>query len=207
MCYSERKFMKPARHWDVLLIGGASGSGKTHLSYPIAQHFGIGLTEVDDFQVILERMTTPEQQPILHFWRTHPDAGDLPVADIVAQSIAVANTMRPALEAVIANHLESDTPVVLEGDFILPMLAAQPNFDGVTNGGRVRGLFIDEPDLDRLIANYREREPAAGEQIKRAQVSRDYGAWLKAEALRVGATVLPARPWQTGLERALRMLV
>ena len=41
-------------------------------SYRLAQHFGIGITEVDDFQVLLERMTTPEQQPALHFWRTHP---------------------------------------------------------------------------------------------------------------------------------------
>lgn len=31
--------------------------------------------------------------------------------------------MAPALEAVIANHIESRAPLVLEGDFILPMLA------------------------------------------------------------------------------------
>jgi uridine kinase len=44
----------------VLLIGGASGSGKTSVSYRLAHHFNVGITEVDDFQVILERMTTPE---------------------------------------------------------------------------------------------------------------------------------------------------
>ena len=48
------------RSWQVLLIGGASGSGKTSVSYRLANHFNVGIIEVDDFQVILERMTTPE---------------------------------------------------------------------------------------------------------------------------------------------------
>ncbi len=47
-----------ARPWQVLLIGGASGSGKTSVSYRVADHFKVGIIEVDDFQIILERMTT-----------------------------------------------------------------------------------------------------------------------------------------------------
>jgi 2-phosphoglycerate kinase len=68
----DEPLMSPARSWQVLLLGGASAVGKTAVSYRLARHFGIGLTEVDDFQVLLETMTTPEQQPALHFWRTHP---------------------------------------------------------------------------------------------------------------------------------------
>ena len=65
---------------QVLLIGGASLSGKTSVSYRLANHFNVGITEVDDFQVILERMTTPEQQPELH-WdpRTLRQFFDLPM--------------------------------------------------------------------------------------------------------------------------------
>lgn len=36
--------------WQVLLLGGASGVGKSSVSYRLAQHYGVGLTEVDDFQ-------------------------------------------------------------------------------------------------------------------------------------------------------------
>ena len=57
---------KSTRPWQVLLLGGASGPGKTRLSYRRARELSIGITEVDDFQVVLERMTTPEQQPALH---------------------------------------------------------------------------------------------------------------------------------------------
>jgi 2-phosphoglycerate kinase len=65
--------MTTNRTWQVLLIGGASGIGKTSISYPLAQHFGVVITEVDDFQVILERMTRPADQPNLHYWQSYPD--------------------------------------------------------------------------------------------------------------------------------------
>jgi 2-phosphoglycerate kinase len=67
----------------VLLIGGASGSGKTSVSYRLAHHFNVGITEVDDFQVILERMTTPEQQPELQ-WRPMHSEADRLAADEIA---------------------------------------------------------------------------------------------------------------------------
>src|SRR5262245_47148252 len=100
----------PRRSWQVLLLGGASGTGKTSMSYRLARHFEICLTEVDAFQNVLELMTTPEQQPVLHYWRTHPDPGSLSPEQIVEQLIAVGEVMLPALAAVIGNHLETATP-------------------------------------------------------------------------------------------------
>src|SRR5690242_17508642 len=107
----------PSRSWQVLLLGGPSGTGKTSASYRLAQYFRIGITEVDDFQVILEHMTTPAEQPVLHYWRTHPEAAQMAPEEIVKLTIAVGQVMTPALEAVISNHLESQAPIVLEGDF------------------------------------------------------------------------------------------
>ena len=192
-----------SRSWQVLLLGGASGTGKTAVSYRLAQYFGIGLTGVDDFQVLLERMTTPEQQPALHFWRTHPDPGQLSAEQIMEQGLTVGQAMLPGLEAVIANHLDSHTPIMLEGDFIHPALAAQNSFAGMPNAGRVRAIFLDEPDEQKLINNFLLREPSSGPQTKRARVSLLYGRWLKQEAERFGLPVLAARPWDTLLERII----
>lgn len=194
------------RNWDVLLIGGASGVGKSSLSYPLARQFGVALTEVDDFQVILERMTTPEQQPVLHFWNTHPDPTSLSPERIVQQLIDIGTVMLPALEAVIANHLESARPVILDGDFILPALLDRTNFGGVANGGRVRGVFVIESDETQITLNYALREPDAGDQSGRAHVSWLYGEWLKREAERVGALVIESRPWESLVERAITAL-
>jgi 2-phosphoglycerate kinase len=196
----------PARGWQVLLLGGPSGVGKSSISYRLAQHFGVGLTEVDDFQVVLEKMTTPEQQPAIHYWNTHPEAAELPAEKILELHLNVCRALAPALEAVIANHLESAMPVVLEGDFILPALATQTSFGDQLNNGQVRALFLAEPDINQLLHNFAQREPDHGPQEKRAQVSWHFGHWLQQEAERYGIPVLPARPWKTVLERALQLL-
>jgi 2-phosphoglycerate kinase len=196
----------PPRSWDVLLIGGPSGAGKTQVSYPVARHFGVGITEVDDFQVMLEHMTTPEQQPALHFWNTHPEAPSLPAEQIMEQGLEIGKAMLPALETVIANHLESNAPVVLEGDFILPELAARTQFMDEPNNGRVRAVFLYEPDEAQLVRNYLTREPEAGTQDKRARVSWLYGQWLKAETERLGIPLLTAHPWDTVFARVLEAL-
>jgi 2-phosphoglycerate kinase len=187
----------------VLLIGGPSGTGKTSLAFRLARHFAVGLTAIDDFQVVLERMTTPEQQPVLHFWRTHPHPGTLTSEEIMRQGLEVARAMTPALEAVIGDHLASNLPTVLEGDFIEPVLAIQPSFDGQSNDGRVRAVFLYEPDERRILDNFSQREPEAGIQAKRARVSWLQGQWLAKECGRIGIPALPARPWRTLFRRAI----
>ena len=194
------------RTWQVLLLGGASGVGKTAVSYRLARHFAVGLTEVDDFQVLLERMTTPAQQPALHFWHLHPAPERLTPEEIFEQGLEIGRAMAPGLEAVIANHLESRTPVVLEGDFIHPALAVRTRFDDEPNDGRVRAVFLHEPDEAQLLRNLLQREPEAGPQVVRARVSWLYGQWLQREAERYELPVVPARPWDTVFERVLAVL-
>ena len=38
--------MSGKRNWDVLIMGGASGSGKTSISLPLARYYGIDLVRV-----------------------------------------------------------------------------------------------------------------------------------------------------------------
>ena len=189
------------RSWDVLLIGGASGVGKTHVSYPLARHFGVGITAIDDFQVMLERMTTPEQYPVVHLFPTNPDAFfALDDAGKLETAIAYSSVMAEALEAVIANHLDGEPPIVLEGDFLLPSLIARGAFDGIPADGRVRGFVLYE-DEEQIARNYlaREGEP----QPDRARWSWNHSEWLRQEAVRLGVPTVAARPWETVVERAL----
>lgn len=196
----------PERTWDILLIGGASGVGKTSVSYRLAHYFGIGITEADDIHVALMQMTTPEQQPLLHYWDTHPEAHRLSPEAILDHFIEVCRQLIPAYEAVIANHLEGNVPLVLEGDYILPAFAAQAAFGGFANQGRVVGLFLHEEDEEQIVSNYLLREPAAGRQEGRARVSWLHSRWLQQEAEKAGGIVIPARPWQNSFERILAAL-
>lgn len=190
--------------WSVLLVGGASGVGKTHVSRPLARRFDADLTAVDDIQAALERMTSPEQYPELHRWRLHP--GDVVALDdegMLAHTLANAAVVCEALEPIIGEHLESSVPVVLDGDFLLPSLAAKATFDDVPADGRLQGLFLYD-DERRLLENFRLRE--GEEQARRARASWRYGEYLRSECERLGVPCLSATPWETLLDRALGMI-
>jgi 2-phosphoglycerate kinase len=197
--------MERRRTWDVLLVGGASGVGKTSVGYRLARHFEAGLVEIDDIKGVLERMTTPEQYPALHYFRVH--AAEEPHMDderIVAGLLGMGEVLSVALEVVIRNHLASRTPLVLEGDYLLPSLALRPTFGGVPAGGRVRAIFLVEDDERQFRRNFHERE--GDEQPRRARVSRHHSEWLRREAERVGLPAVPARPRHTVLERVIAAL-
>jgi 2-phosphoglycerate kinase len=180
--------------WVVTLICGASGVGKSSVAIPLARRYRVPLTEADDIVTALQALTTPEQLPILHLWDTQPEARTWTPGRIAAHTIAVAEAMRPGFEAVIADHLEYAAPVVMEGDYLLPDLAS--GF-----GGAVRAVVISEPDEDRIVANYRSREPDAGEQRQRARVSAQVDAELVNRAARVGVPVVAAWPWPDSVDR------
>ncbi|GAA4058213.1 hypothetical protein [Nonomuraea soli] len=179
----------------IVLVCGASGTGKSRLSYPLAARLGVPLVEVDDIVEALKAVTTPEQLPALHYWDAHPEAVHLPPEEIVELQIAVARALVPAVEAVVGNHLSTSTPVVIEGDYLLPV---------VRRG--VRSIVLHEADEEQLVANYRAREPEEGEQRGRARVSLLYGDWLAERGRLAGAPVVPARPWSDVLDRVAEEL-
>jgi 2-phosphoglycerate kinase len=194
--------MENLRPWQVLLIGGASGVGKTSVSYRLARHFGVGITAIDDFQVILERMTDSEWYPELHLWRRDPRAFlDMSPDEQLAFTVRYGTVMAEALEVVIANHLEDEPPIVLEGDFLLPSVATRDVYVDQPAEGRVRAIFIVEPDENQIARNYLARE--GEDQPGRARISWRYSEWLREEAGRLGVPVVPARPWDTVFERSL----
>ncbi len=192
--------MELKRNWDVLIIGGASGVGKSCVSYALAKKYEIGITEVDDFQCVLEDMTKEEDYPVLHYWKNHfEEALAQPFEKKLEIMCGYAKIMSRALELVIANHLESDRPFVLEGDFITPELCTMSSYASIEAGTRVRSLIIAENDESQIIENYRVREGSL--QQDRAHLSWLYNGWLCSEAKRLGVAVIEARPWHSVLER------
>lgn len=184
--------------WCVLLIGGASGTGKSEVSYPLAHQLGVSVLETDDLVTAIKAATTPQQLPILHYWDTHPEAHTWPVHRIEELTMKVITLLQPAFDAVIDDHLDYDRRVIIEGDYLLPALAM--------DRPRVRGVLLHEPDLEQLIRNFTGREPATAEQRTRAAVSTALGARLTTQALALGVPVITARPWSTAVHRTATAL-
>src|SRR5437016_3707429 len=92
-------------NWNVLLIGGSSGTGKTSAAKAIAHQLGIECAQLDDFRLVLETTTTPTQQPALHFLNDPQIADNLSPEDMCRKLVDVAQVMSKAIEIVIAHHV------------------------------------------------------------------------------------------------------
>ncbi len=181
--------MTAAGGWTVLLIGGHSGAGKSTLATQVARRTGAALVEADDVRLAIQRVTTPEQLPALHFfasapgvarpgiWRRDPD-------ELVQRLIGVAEVVSRALGPVVGHHVVAAKPAVIEGDGILPWLAVQSPAGwslptGVIPPGLTAGaghsVLLIEPDPDVV----RQRIELGGEGNTQAMIMMHwrYGQW------------------------------
>lgn len=172
--------------------------GKTRVSRDLARRYGVPVVELDDIVEALLAVTRPEHLPEVHYWRTHPEAGRREAEFVVERQIAIARALAPAVEAVVANHVETDTPVILEGDYVLPGLAAAD--------GPVRGVVVHEDSEAQVVSNYLAREPREGPQHHRARISVLYGRWLADQSRAAGVPVVAPRPWSDLPQRVDRLL-
>jgi 2-phosphoglycerate kinase len=195
--------------WRVLLIGGHSGAGKSTVAERLARRHGTAWLMVDDLRLALQRsravLPTPEATAALHFdkrpgwWRVPPER-------LWDAQIAVGEVLSPALEVVVENHVDQRLPVVLEGDGILPSLLARGPVRMRARGGRVRAVFVVEPDETALLTNILARglESVYMTEVEVRAVVRArwlYGQWLTEQARRSGLPVLEPRPWETLADR------
>jgi len=199
--------------WRILLIGGVSGVGKSFLAQHISRHSGISVMQVDDIRLALQSVTTLDQQPGLHFfvnsdliakegiWSLNPE-------QLCEGLITVGQIVSKALLRVIGHHVATDSPLIIEGDGILPSIVERIDF-GIRE--KVSTVFLVEPDERMILNNMIERgrgfeEANVSEQQTQAKMNWLFGQHIQREAGRLQLPILPPRPYSTLNERALRLL-
>lgn len=185
--------MSIKREWDVLMIGGSSGSGKTSIAYELAHFYQLNVVKVDTIGQALKAMTTAEILPALHYWDTGINWKEVGVAANVEWLIKISKEISPAIKAVVDMHIEDSESVIIEGDFIHPELCAS------FADKKVKSIFVRELDVDQISQNYLGREGML--QPYRAEISRDHGNWLAETCIKYGIAVVESRPWDTLLDR------
>ena len=181
------------RNWTVLLIGGASGTGKSCLAYGLAEYYSVNVLEIDDITEAVKAMTPKEFLPAIY----SEDFFGAGVDGNVRWLIDVSKELFPALKAVIDRHIEDELPVIIEGDFIYPELVA------TLINSDVKAIFVQE-SREQIAQNYMSRE---GEpQDYRADISTEYGKWISdtCDKLRIG--MIESRPWDTAVDRTVEQL-
>ena len=200
--------------WRVLLIGGSSGVGKTLVARALARRYDRSIVLLDDLRLALQHVTTPQSHPALHYFSATPDVWLHTPEENRDARIAVSEAMWRAVAIVMTHHIvvEGTGAVIIEGDDLLPRMAAQRHFPdlnyftGLTITDEVRAVIIHEPDEAAILANMRRRgrgfdELAEDVQEQVARASWLHGEWLRQEAERHGVPVVPSRPHQTLIER------
>jgi 2-phosphoglycerate kinase len=188
------------RNWTVLLIGGASGTGKSSIAYEIAQFYGVNVLEIDDVHLAIEAVTTRESFPAIHYWSTGVNWEHIGVDGNVNWLTDVGKEILPVLKKLIERHIEDKVPIIIEGDFIHPEIIQffdQPD---------VKAIFVNEPDIHQIMQNYFAREGGDLQQY-RAEISIAYGRWIAETCNQNGIQVIEARPWNTALERISESLL
>ncbi|MFD7831115.1 AAA family ATPase [Kitasatospora sp. NPDC059803] len=192
--------------WDVLLLGGASGLGKSRAAAELARHSGAFVVEFDDVVAALHAATTAEGHPGLHHFDGLDDPDALPADRVLELQIATARALDDALLGVVRNRLTVDVPAIVEGDYLTPAAAARAAAEAAGQGRVVRAAFLHEGDAAGISANYARREPDCGPQERRAAVSARYSHWLADQARTHHLPVLDCRPYPTLADRLLRAL-
>ncbi|MFI2611203.1 AAA family ATPase [Kitasatospora sp. NPDC018619] len=187
--------------WDVLLIGGASGLGKSRAAAHLSALHGAFVVEFDDVVAALQAATTADSHPGLHHFDALDDPDALPADRVLELQIATARALDDALLGVVRNRLTVDVPAIVEGDYLTPGAAARAAAEAAGQGRRVRAVFLHEDDPRSIGANYADREPASGPQPERAAVSARYSGWLADGARAHALPVVDCRPYATLPER------
>ncbi len=192
--------MKKDRNWTILFIGGASGVGKSSIAYELARFYNVNVIEVDDIGQSIKAMTTKENLPAIHYFSTGVNWKDIGVSGNVKWLIDVSKEMIPGLKAIVENHIESDIPVIIEGDFLYP------EFTVSFENPKIKSLYVHESDKNQILQNYLARE--SGElQRFRADISAEYGNWLANSCRELGIEVVESRPWNTAIERIIEKIL
>lgn len=188
------------RNWTVLLIGGASGTGKSTLAYEIAEFYKINVLEADDIYITMETVTAKDDFPAIHYWNTGIDWKSISVDGNINWLKNVSKEMSVVFKEIVNRHIEDKLPVIIEGDFISPEFAS--SFDNPD----VQSLFLYESDKNQIIQNYLSREGGEAQDF-RAEISCKYNDFLLAACKKYGIKTINSKPWTTVLERAIKNLM
>lgn len=198
------------RSWTLLVILGASGTGKSTAARNIARRHGVPWMQVDDLRLALQysRVTLPERTDRFYFFERTEDVWTLPISDLVRGFIDVAELMVPAVRVVIDSHVVTNVPLVLEGDGVQPALVEDPVIRPHVQGGRVRFCTVMAQNSDELFKNMIDR--GRGMDVKdverhqrHAGANAAFGSWLTDRSRENRIPVVASRPFRTLPNRIL----
>ncbi len=193
--------------WSVLLVAGASGTGKTSVAKTISRDLGVAWVQVDDLRLALQysdaRLPDDAANDDLYFFLRTPGPWTLPAERLAGALVATGAAMTEAIAIVTGNHIVQGDPAVIEGDAILPSLLDHPDLRGFAGSGALRMVVLAPESEADLLGNMVARgrgehlDPDAPETRRIAEANWRFSQFLVAEADARGIPVVSSQPWST----------
>lgn len=206
------------RSWDILLIGGSAGTGKTTLARQLSHYFQIPYMEVDDIRLVMQKVLPKEDNPDLFALLTKEKDyfDETPHEEIAKELVRIGTAVWPGLETVIDNHMVfNNLPMILEGDGIIPDVLAKKRLN------RMKAIFLfDEKEgiykreVQREKEGHvrpwevsgRDEENLEAWRNRYASVASLFGNMLKQQAESHGYSVFDSSPIETLFERVVKIV-
>ncbi len=194
--------------WQVLVLYGASGTGKSTAAQKIARAAGATWMQVDDLRLALQysRVDLPEMTDRLYFFESTTDVWNRPMDEVLQAFIDVATVVAPAVRVVIDSHLVTGVPMVIEGDGVLPHLVDDPVLQPWLATGALRICCLAASSRTELIENMVRR--GRGNHLddrervaRQATVNLAFNDWLVESSRSLRIPVVTSRPFDTLIER------
>jgi 2-phosphoglycerate kinase len=190
------------KDWKILLIGGSSAVGKSHLAKQLSKEFNIPLLQVDDLRITLQQLVDKNAHPDLYFFLQKPYAEilrDYSSEELKDKLIKLAEAMWPALNAVISKHIVCGEKVIIEGDGIIPDLLTKRDLTDI------KTIFIWDSREALLERSKKRGGLGANESFEERQsaFSSSFGDEIKKQALDHDFEVIQASPLDTLFERVM----
>jgi 2-phosphoglycerate kinase len=183
----------------VILIGGATGVGKSTIATQLAARLGIvRVVATDAIREVMRAMLSPELMPTLHVssfqadraMREPPTArGDALVMGFREQTAAVS----VGIDALIERAATEGTSIVIEGAHVVPGF-----FDTQAHGSKIVAVpfIIGVDDEERHRSHFAAREGSvaarpAGRYVEGFDGIRRLQGYVKSQALAHGVPVIP----------------
>jgi 2-phosphoglycerate kinase len=199
--------------WSVVLIAGASGTGKTTVAKQISRELGVAWVQVDDLRLALQysdaRLPDDAATDDLYFFLRTPDLWSLPAERLADALVATGEAMTEAIAIVAGNHIVQGDPAVIEGDGVLPGIVDHPELRGYVASGALRMVVLASESEAELLQAMVERgrgerlDPGTPEPRRIAEMNWRFTRWLVAETDGRGIPVVAKRPWETLAARIL----
>lgn len=190
-------------NWTVLLIGGSSGVGKSHLARQLAEYYKTPLTEVDDIRIALHQLVDKEQHSDLFTFIDNPNFYEKYDEHTFTQKLLnVGKVLWKSLDVLISKHSALEEKVIFEGDSIIPELLSKRDLD------KVKAIFIYD-DIEQIKERQLKRNrlgKALEKMEKNALFSYTYSEELKRQAEENGFLTIKASPLETLYERAVEII-